>query len=108
MMNERANIFSDSDFDVSGFAPAKPAAAPPPEAIKKVAEGAKFTSRGPAPSMPKKQPRTYRTGRNIQLNVKVRDYTLNVVYGISDAQGWVLGETIERAIAALKRELDTR
>jgi len=105
-MNERADIFGDIDFDVSGFEPAKPAPAPPPEAIKKVAEAAKFTSREPAPSKSKKKPRTYRTGRNMQLNVRVRDYTLNDVYSISDAQGWVLGETIERAIAALKRELD--
>jgi hypothetical protein len=107
-MNERADIFGDSDFDVSGFGPAKPAPAPPPEAIKKIAEAAKFTSREPAPAKSKKKPRTYRTGRNMQLNVRVRDYTLNDVYSISDTQGWVLGETIERAIAALKRELDTR
>ncbi len=105
-MAERADVFGTGDFDVAGFAPAKPAAAPPPEAVKKVAEAAKFTSREPAPGKSKRQPRTYRTGRNRQLNVRVRDYTFNDVYEISDAQGWVLGETIEKAIAALKRELE--
>lgn len=107
-MGERANIFDDKDFDLSGFAPAQPTAAPPAEEIKKVAENAKFTSREPAPKKVKKQPRTYRTGRNTQLNIKVRESTHTDVYNISDAQGWVLGETIERAMAALKRELDAR
>jgi hypothetical protein len=26
-------------------------------------------------------------------------------YAITDAEGWVLGETLQRAVAALKREL---
>ena len=44
-----------------------------------------------------------RTGRNIQLNIKVCAETIERFYAISDRHGWVLGETFERAIAALER-----
>jgi hypothetical protein len=52
--------------------------------------------------------RRRRTGRNLQLNVKVAAKTLESFYEITDRQGWVLGETLERAIAALQRELTAR
>jgi hypothetical protein len=48
-------------------------------------------------------PRRHRTGRNIQLNIKVCAETIERFYAISDRHGWVLGETFERAIAALER-----
>jgi hypothetical protein len=37
--------------------------------------------------------------------VKVSSETLAAFYAIADAQGWILGETLERAVAALKREI---
>ena len=52
------------------------------------------------------EPRRHRTGRNTQLNIKAR--TERSRYFISDQQGWVLGETFERAVDALKHELATK
>jgi hypothetical protein len=50
-----------------------------------------------------REPRRHRTGRNIQLNIKARAETIARFYAIADFNGWVLGETFERAIAALER-----
>ena len=111
-MAQRAGLFENEDFDVSSFAPKKPAtkaAEPPPEAVRTVSEGASFRSREPgqtvAKASAKKTQRRRRTGRNLQLNLKVAASTLESFYEITDRQGWVLGETLERALAALQREL---
>ncbi|MGH6682107.1 MAG: stability/partitioning determinant [Bradyrhizobium sp.] len=112
MSNKRASVFdTDDDLDVSGFTP-KPAATPaaPPELVRTVSEGAQFQSRDPKPTMgpigvPKREPRRYRTGRNIQLNIKARTEAIEAFYAIADKQGWVLGEAFERAVDALRREL---
>lgn len=113
MSGERASIFGDDDLDISGFAPkppekttAKPAAKR--EQVRAVSEAASFRSREPKPapvSPPKREQRRYRTGRNAQLNIKIRPETLEEFYAIVDRQGWVQGEAFERAIEALKREL---
>jgi hypothetical protein len=110
-MTERASIFGDTDFDVAGFAPKKdekPNQAPP-EAIRAVSEGADFRSREPAPAKkqkpPAREPRHRRTGRNVQFNLKVRQEALDAFYEIADRENWVLGETFEKGVAALKREL---
>jgi hypothetical protein len=129
----RASIFDEEEFDLSGFAP-KPgpdAAAPSPEQVRAVAEAAQFRSREPAPpAIPlaaapvvpsvapsaappvaaepapaRRPPRRHRTGRNVQFNVKASQETIDAFYAISDAQGWVLGETLEHALAALQRAL---
>jgi hypothetical protein len=50
-----------------------------------------------------REPRRHRTGRNIQFNIKARAETIDRFYALSDLYGWVLGETFERAIAALER-----
>ena len=112
-MADRANIFDDADFDLSGFTPAKPAAAPAPEAIRKVAEKAAFPSRDPEkqkepPEKTGRERRIYRTGRNAQFFCKATPEVVEEFYAISNAQGWVMGETLERAVAALKRELQGR
>lgn len=112
MMNgKRASIFDDNtEIDVSGFAP-KEGATPvaPPEQVRAVSESAHFQSRERPPELrapsPPREPRRYRTGRNIQLNIKARASTIEAFYKIADRQGWVLGETFERAVAALEREL---
>lgn len=105
-MAERAGLFED-DFDVSGFTPKKPVKkeSPAPEAVRAVSESANFRSREPVQKPVKKPDRRYRTGRNEQLNVKVTAKTLQTFYDITDSQGWVLGETLERALEALQREL---
>ena len=110
--NDRAGLFED-DLDVSGFAPKPPARA---EQVKVVAEGAGFRSRGPVPLVAQPGPamaapeerreqRRYRTGRNQQLNLKVRAEDAAAFYAIADAQGWVLGDVFARAVAALAEEL---
>jgi len=112
MSAKRAGVFdTEDDLDVSGFAP-KPADRPAmkPEQVRAVSEAAQFQSREPkritAPASPsKREPRRYRTGRNTQLNIKARTEAIEAFYAIADQHGWVLGETFERAIDALKRDL---
>jgi hypothetical protein len=115
MVATRASIFEEPDIDISGFAPkpAPDAAAPRAEQVREVSEAAKFRSREPgaaaeAPSPPKREQRRYRTGRNVQFNVKASQETVDAFYAISDRQGWVLGETLEHALAALTRQLEAR
>jgi hypothetical protein len=90
------------------------------EQVKAISETASFVSREPAraalPAAPvaraareaprepiTREPRRHRTGRNIQLNIKERAETIERFYAISNRHGCVLGETFERAIAALER-----
>lgn len=107
-MADRANIFGDDDFDVSGFAPAKPPVAPTKEAVRDVAEKASFPSREATTEPTQKgrrERRTFRTGRDTQFTCKARLDVVDAFYAISNEQGWVMGETLERAVAALRREL---
>jgi hypothetical protein len=115
MNDKRAGIFED-DLDIGGFAPKPPARA---ERVKAVAEEAGFRSRDPLPSQAqaeapvlpatpskeRREQRRYRTGRNQQLNLKVRAQDAEAFYAIADAEGWVLGEVFARAVTALAREL---
>jgi hypothetical protein len=117
MNDKRAGLFED-ELDVSGFAPKPPARA---EQVKAVAEEAGFRSRGPVsppsphragrpakepPQEERREQRRYRTGRNQQLNLKVRAQDAEAFYAIADAEGWVLGEAFARAVAALAQELN--
>ncbi len=109
-MADRASIFDDApDFDVSGFTPAKPTPAPASEAVRKVAESTSFQSREPEKKSEKgperKARRVYRTGRNAQFFCKAAPEVVEKFYAISNAQEWVMGETLDRAVAALEREL---
>lgn len=111
MSNPRASIFADDDLDVSDFAPkvGPDKSAPMAEQVKAVAEEARFRSREPSPlptPVAKRTPRRYRTGRNVQFNLKASQDTVDAFYAISDSKGWVLGETLEHALVALQRELD--
>jgi hypothetical protein len=119
MAGERASLFEDeADLDVSGFAPKLPSAPViQPEQVRAISEAAQFRSRDPKPAampMPvameaaapaRREPRRHRTGRNVQLNIKARATAIETFYALADAQGWVLGEAFERAVAALAREL---
>lgn len=117
-MSERASIFENSpDFDLSGFEPKKQkrGGETAPDTISAVSEASGFRSREPGPSVTepaekkddpfKRTPRRYRTGRNVQLNIKVSAETIESFYAVADKEGWVLGETLERAVSALENEL---
>ncbi len=108
-MAERASLFEDSgEFDIAGFTPKKPAGAgePPSEAVRAVSESVNFQSREPVKATVKAKQRRRRTGRNQQFNVKLSRQTIDSIYQITDRQGWsCLGETLERAVAALQKEL---
>jgi hypothetical protein len=117
-MSDRASIFDETDFDLSGFEPKGEVrdGGAPSEAVRAASEAAKFRSREPAlqtqtvpaespPAPSKREPRRYRTGRNTQLNIKVRAETLETFYAIADRKHWVLGHTLERALDTLTREL---
>jgi hypothetical protein len=117
-MSERASIFdSSSDFDLTGFEPrkGKRGGEAAPDTIREISEASDFRSREPVipvikppakeDDASKRAPRRYRTGRNVQLNVKVSAETIEAFYALADREGWVLGETLEKAVAALKKEL---
>jgi hypothetical protein len=111
MSGKRASVFdAEADLDVTGFSPKGGGTPPvPPEQVRVVSEAARFQSREPPREVSaqpsRREPRRYRTGRNIQLNIKARADVIDAFYAIADQQGWVLGETFERAVAALEREL---
>jgi hypothetical protein len=116
MSGKRAGLFEEEP-DLSDFRPRPPAR---PEQVRAVAEEAGFRSREPLPPEPpaqapaipappaRREQRRYRTGRNQQLNLKVRAEDAEAFYALADAQGWVLGEAFARAVAALRRELDQK
>ncbi|GAB5378651.1 MAG: hypothetical protein AcusKO_51130 [Acuticoccus sp.] len=112
MASERASAFEDDgDIDLSGFAPkAQRDKGVPSDKVKALAQQSKFRERDmPQPTGEgARPPRRYRTGRNRQINIKASDATIQSLYTIADAQGWVLGETLEHALAALERELAKR
>ena len=114
MSSGRASIFdegADQDLDLTGFEPKKARAERPaesPEKVRALSEANHFPSRAPARPQPPESPplrRGRRTGRNMQLNIKATQDTVDLFYRLTDSQGWVLGETLERALEALEREL---
>lgn len=118
MSKPRASIFEEGEgeagqgLDVASFAPktAIDSKAPKPEEVRAVAQAARFPSREataakPAPKV-KRTPRIHRTGRNVQFNIKASMETVDTFYLITEKQNWVLGETLERAVEALQRELE--
>ena len=54
---------------------------------------------------PKHEPRRFRTGRNIPVNIKLDEATRQTLYEVASALNAPLGEVIERALLALKAEL---
>lgn len=55
----------------------------------------------------KRSKRRFKTGRNIQINIKGEQNTKDELYRIADIIDEPLGETLKRALAALKRELES-
>ena len=100
-------------FDPSEWEPANEGregrGAPEPE----VAQASGFTSREakpvvetetPAPA-PRREMRGRRTGRNAQLNLKLRPETIERFYSVADGKGWMLGEAFEKALELLEKEV---
>lgn len=96
--------------DLSGFQP-KAVVRPDKQKVEEAAAKAQFKSReAKAPvavalpaTTPAKATRRRRTGRSAQLNLKCRPETIEQFYAIADANGWVLGEAFERAVALLEK-----
>jgi hypothetical protein len=113
MTKERASIFaSDDGLDVSAFAPkaAHELNGASAEIVRGIAEASRFPSREAKASAPvappaKRPPRIHRTGRTMQFNARAKPQTIEALYAIADRQGWLVGETLEHALAALEREL---
>ena len=57
----------------------------------------------PEPAPP--QRRLFKTGRNVQFNIKASAETVRRFVAISDAYEWPSGLTMEHAIGALEKEL---
>jgi hypothetical protein len=122
-MSGRADPFGadapGEKIDLSGFKPRKPVAPVKPEEIRKVAERASFPSREPVAAPPAPEPveaRLFRTGRNIQFSCKVTQALHDDIYALTDKLArrmeqqipgvrWTVGMTVERMVAALRREL---
>jgi len=60
-------------------------------------------SQAPAPAPP--QRRLFKTGRNVQFNIKASAETVRRFVAICDAYEWPSGLTMEHAIGALEKEL---
>jgi hypothetical protein len=90
-------------FDVSDFTPGSAAKRPqaPLSLVREVAEANNYPSR----AAPRLRRGRKKTGRTEQLNLRVRAADLARFVEISDEHGWVFGETLEHALAALQREL---
>lgn len=115
MTKTRASIFDrDEAVDLSGFQP-KAGLTPdalPAEEVRAIAEASNFPSREakkhpPTASAPsRREPRRHRTGRTVQFNARTTQKCFDGMYAIADRQGWLVGETLEKAYEALRRELD--
>jgi hypothetical protein len=122
MSGTRPNIFADDDIDLSGFAPKKEQSAPPvpPETVRRVSEEGGFPSRSPKPrtppAPPPKRPLAAKTGRTVLLNARVTQRAHDRFHEIVESERLryeagelthrvTLGELVERALAALDREM---
>jgi hypothetical protein len=121
MSGTRPSIFSgDDDLDLSRFAPKSALAAPlvPTETVRRVSEEGGFPSRAPQPraaAQPTRLPTT-KTGRTVLLNARITQRAHDRFHDIVEAERLryeagelmhrvTLGEVVERALAALEREM---
>ena len=50
-------------------------------------------------------PQRRRADRNVEVNIKVTQPTLERFSTLADANGWAFGKALERAVAALEMDL---
>lgn len=120
MSGTRPSIFSD-DLDLSGFSPkAEPEKqSVPSETVRKVSEEGGFPSRSPGPRVPAQppgRPILTKSGRTVLLNARITPRAHDRFHEIVEAERQryergeimhraTLGEIVERALAALEREI---
>jgi hypothetical protein len=122
MSGTRPSIFNE-DIDLSGFAPKGGPAQPPvaAEIVRQVSEEGGFPSRAPKPRttaqpQPPKRPTATKTGRTVLLNARVTQRAHDRFHEIIESERLryeagelthrvTLGEIVERALAALEREI---
>ena len=102
MADHRTSIFDDEALDVSDFTPKSPQPGVGQAQLRAVSESAAFRSREPDPAPHRREIRRHRTGRNVQLNLKVRQEDADAFYALADEMGVVLGEAFQMAVAALR------
>ena len=110
--DKRADPFSD-DLDLSEF---KPTVAAKPKiekaAVRQASEANNFPSRtataNPTAPANDRQQRRRRTGRNVQFNIKATPETIARFTAIADKNGWVFGETLDRALEALEQSVPAK
>ncbi len=126
MSGTRPSLFEEGDdLDLGRFAPkAEPEAAPvPPDVVRQVSEEGGFPSRSPVASRPVPAPApvparltSAKTGRTVLLNARITQRAHDRFHKIVEAEraryeaGEIthrptLGEIVERALAALEREI---
>lgn len=108
-VEEASVVRTVPELDLTEFKP-KPITRPDQVSIAKAAEKSNFKSRESKPTVdpaaaPVRTTRRRRTGRSAQLNLKVRQDTIDAFYAIADAKGWVLGEAFEKAVALLEKDI---
>ena len=122
MSGSRPSVFNE-ELDLSGFAPKKGEAKQQflPETLEQVSEENGFKSREPklrAPTRPQlsKRPIVAKTGRTVLLNARVTQRAHDRFHEIIESERLryeagelthrvTLGEIVERALAALEREM---
>lgn len=122
-MNGRVDPFAalgpDEKLDLKQFKPLKRPEKVNPQEIRKVAEQSSFPSREPVTTPPPQEPterRLYRTGRNVQFSCKVTQELHDEIYALTDdlakrmeekmpGMRWTVGMTVDRMVAALKKEM---
>jgi len=125
MSGHRPSLFqSDDDLDLGQFKPKSEHQTPPvpPETVERVSEDNGFPSRAPRshaasrPASPTKRPLFAKSGRTVLLNARITQRAHARFHEIVEAEreryerGEImhrvtLGEIVERALAALEREV---
>ena len=122
MSGTRPSIFSNNDdLDLSRFAPKSGPATPavPTETVRRIADEGGFPSRAPRPQTPALPPGRLapaRTGRTVLLNARITQRAHDRFHEIIERERLryeageithrvTLGEIVERALAALEREM---
>jgi hypothetical protein len=118
MSGSRPSLFSE-DIDLTGFEPKKESGKPrvPAETVRRVSEEGGFPSRAPqVRGLAPKRPTATKTGRTVLLNARVTQRAHDRFHAIIEQERLryeagelthrvTLGELVERALAALEREM---